>query len=101
MRKVLVEAIIPSPDYHAHGVVLFAIDPNPPRYGILRTARHNHNGNVECSFTYLGLENPVHEASGSFVIAGVVLPRNQARQALFQDGVDDGRHEGYDEVEQL
>lgn len=50
---------------------------------------------------HLCLENPIHQASSCLVVAGVMLPSYKARQALFQDTVDDGRHEGYYEIEHL
>lgn len=51
--------------------------------------------------TNLCLENSVHETSRRLIIAGVVLPRHQTCQAPLQDAVDDGRHEGYDKIEDL
>lgn len=43
--------------------------------------------------TDLCLEYPVHEASGSLVIASVVLPsHDQKGQAILQDAVDEWRH---------
>lgn len=51
--------------------------------------------------SHLCLENPVHEACCSFIIARVVLPGHQSRQAALQDTVNDGRHERYDEIEHL
>ena len=50
---------------------------------------------------YLCLENSVHQTRGCLIIARVMLPIYEARQALLQDAVDDGRHEGYNEVEEL
>lgn len=51
--------------------------------------------------TYLCLENPVHQASGCLIIASVMLPVDKAGQTPLQNAVEDGRHEGYDEIEHL